>query len=316
MKDTTVRAQAVCVRPISGPEDFWRVRELLVRLAPIAPPFHAWDVRWWDAEYFYNPSGRWENGWEAPLGLWETGAGRLVGCVNWEHPGDAWLQVDPAYRFLEGEMIEWAEARLAGPDKESGGRSLEFLVLEYDALRQRLLGERGYAKLGYGGMFRRMHLPAQALPAASLAEPYLLRQVNPDDDADCWRIADLLNAAFHRTFHNGPEFKTFAHNAPCYVNALDLAAVAPDGSFAAYVGMTYDDVNRCGIFEPVCTHPDHLRHGLASGLMHEALHRVQGMGAATATVGTGDMIPANALYDSLGFTEAYRAFTWRKVWTP
>jgi len=32
-----------------------------------------------------------------------------------------------------------------------------------------------------------------------------------------------------------------------------------------------------------------------------------------ATVDTGDMTPANRLYDSLGFTEAYRGFAWRKL---
>ena len=39
--------------------------------------------------------------------------------------------------------------------------------------------------------------------------------------------------------------------------------VAPDGSFAAYVGIPYDEANRRGIYEPVCTHPDHQRQGLA-----------------------------------------------------
>jgi hypothetical protein len=29
-------------------------------------------------------------------------------------------------------------------------------------------------------------------------------------------------------------------------------------------------------------------------------------------VGTGDMAPANALYDSVGFAEAYKGYAWRK----
>jgi mycothiol synthase len=306
-------------RAVRDDEDFWRVRSLLIRIQRAAPAGHNWDVRRWDSKYFYNPSGRWEDGWEQCVRLWETQSGDLVGCVNREGPGDAWIQVDPAYRCLEGEMIEWAEASLAAP--VSGGESsgpaelsLEFLVFEYDVLRQGLLAERGYEKGADGGMFRHMALPAPPLPGAGLAAPYCLRQVGPADPADCQRIAELLNAAFRRTFHNGPEFASFARLAPCYVNELDLVAVAPDGSFAAYAGMPYDRDNRVAIFEPVCTHPAHLRKGLAGGLMREALHRVQAMGAVDATVETGDMIPANALYDSLGFTEAYRASAWRKRW--
>jgi hypothetical protein len=30
-------------------------------------------------------------------------------------------------------------------------------------------------------------------------------------------------------------------------------------------------------------------------------------------VDTGDMIPANALYTALGFTEAYKGYAWKKV---
>ena len=34
------------------------------------------------------------------------------------------------------------------------------------------------------------------------------------------------------------------------------------------------------------------------------------------TVETGDMVPANRLYESIGFTEAYRGFEWRKAYWP
>jgi GNAT superfamily N-acetyltransferase len=301
--------------------DFWRVREFLTHTLPIAPFAHNWDVRWWDGEYFYGPAGHWENGWEQGVRVWETAEGEIVACANWERRGDAHLQLHPAYRFLEGEMLDWAESALAKtlPD---GQRSLELMVFEYDVRRQRLLAERGYAATDEWGMVRHMRLPAEPcappMPRPPLPAPYTLREVRPEDDCasggDCQRIADLLNAAFKRDFHNAAEYKMFATHAPCYVNALDLVAVAPDGSFAAYVGMPYDAPNGHAIFEPVCTHPDHLRLGLASSLMFEAIARARALGATDVTVGTGDMAPANALYDSLGFTEAYRQVGWRKEW--
>ncbi len=308
-----MKQPVIHARPVTE-ADFWRVREFLVRTAPIAPPAHNWDARWWDGEHFYGPTGKWEGGWEQGVRVWEDG-GQVVACANWEHRGDAYFQIHPAYRFLEGEMLDWAEGALA-ETLADGRRSLEVMVFEYDARRQGLLAERGYERTGHGGMVRHLRMPALALPLPrpGLPAPYVLREVDAADDADCQRIADLLNAAFGRTFHNAAEFKMFASLAPCYVKALDLVAVARDGSFAAYVGMPYDGANRLGIFEPVCTHPDHLRRGLASALMFEALARARELGATDALVGTGDAVAANGLYDSMGFTEAYRQVVWKKVW--
>jgi ribosomal protein S18 acetylase RimI-like enzyme len=130
---------------------------------------------------------------------------------------------------------------------------------------------------------------------------------------DCQRIADVLNAAFNRTFHTAEEFYAFASRAPSFRYDLHLVAEAPDGSFAAHVGVTYDEVNRRGIYEPVCTHPDHRRHGLARTLMFEGWHRLKRLGASDVYVATGDDLAANELYESVGFTEAYKGCIWRKV---
>jgi ribosomal protein S18 acetylase RimI-like enzyme len=146
-----------------------------------------------------------------------------------------------------------------------------------------------------------------------LAEGYVLRTTRPEDRDDCCRIADILNAAFGRTFHTAEEYESFTRLAPSFVADLDLVAVAPDGVFGAYVGVPYDDVNRRGIFEPVCTHPEHRRLGLAEALMREGLRRLREGGAADVIVDTGDMEAANSLYQKLGFTERYRQFAWRKA---
>ncbi len=183
-------------------------------------------------------------------------------------------------------------------------------------------------------MIRHLRLGRQPLPAPQMAAGYTPRTTRPADPMprqvedsglpnlfggfsgrnrdDCQRIADLLNAAFGRTFHNAAEYRNFTQHAPCFRRDLDLVAEAPDGTLAAYVGIPYDPVHRCGIFEPVCTHPDHRHLGLAQALMQEGLLRLRAIGAVAATVDTGNMTPANRLYDSLGFTEAYRGFAWRK----
>ncbi|UCG26158.1 MAG: GNAT family N-acetyltransferase, partial [Chloroflexota bacterium] len=107
----------------------------------------------------------------------------------------------------------------------------------------------------------------------------------------------------------------FTRQAPSFQPDLDLVAIAPDGAFAAYVGIPYDRANQLGIFEPVCTHPDHRRKGLARALMQEGLLRLQALGAHYAMVDTGDMISANRLYDAIGFGEMHQGYYWRKIFS-
>ena len=146
-----------------------------------------------------------------------------------------------------------------------------------------------------------------------MAEGYIMRTTRPGDMNDCERMADLLNAAFKRNIHSAKEYHTFTTQSPSYRSDIDLVAEAPDGSLAANAGMIYDEDNRFGLFEPVCTHPDHLRKGLASTLMFEGLHRVRDLGATDLYVGTGDQVAANALYETIGFTEVYKGYYWRKL---
>jgi GNAT superfamily N-acetyltransferase len=299
---------------MAGDADFWRMRRLLVETVPITPFGFNWDVRWLDGQRFYEANPTTSRLWDLPIALWENAEEQLVAYVLPEGNGDfAHLQVHPDYRYLEPGLIAWAEEQLAKPDDESGQRQLQISVFEYDALRQQILIARGYEKMAYGGMVRHMRLGCGPRPAVQLAAGYILRTTDPEDIGDCQRIADLLNAAFGRTFHNPWEYQNFARAAPSFRRDLDFVAVAPDGSFAAYAGVPYDADNRLGIFEPVCTHPDHQRKGLARSLMTAGLRRLWEIGALRAMVGTGDMVAANGLYTAMGFTEAYKSYVWRKL---
>jgi len=131
---------------------------------------------------------------------------------------------------------------------------------------------------------------------------------------DCQHVADLGSAALGRASHDALSHQSFCRRAPCYHPGLDLACVAPDRSFAAYVGVAWDEVNRRAMLEPVCTHPDHRGRGLSEALICMAIGRLVGLGARDLTVGTGDMVPANQLYDRTGFTETARSQAWRRSW--
>jgi ribosomal protein S18 acetylase RimI-like enzyme len=296
-----------------GDADWWAVRELLVRTHAASPPSWNWDVRRWDGSRFHRVEPRLPEEEAAVIGLWEDGSGRLVGAVNGEGGHDAFLQLDPDWRHLQPAMLDWAEARLAARPDE-GGRIATLGAWDYDLPLRGLLRERGYEELPTGAWLRRLHFGGWRIAAPEIARGYVARETSPETlDEDCPRMAALLNAAFGRTIHSAAEYRTFATRSPSFRHDLNLVAVAPDGSFAAHVGLTLDEPNRHGIVEPVCTHPDHRRLGLAQALILEGLARLRALGAATCHVETGDMAPANALYRSIGFTEEYRGHDWRRV---
>ena len=299
-------------RPYRDDADFRRIRQLCLDTYPITAVGWNWEIRRWEGQRFYGadpaPDPRWP-GW---IRLWESGEGRLVGVAHPEgRLGEGFLQLHPRFRHLEGEMVAWCEENLAIPD--GGGRRLRIYVHDYDTPRRRLLRDRGFAETGEWGVVRRLRLNGPPLPVPALAPGYTLRETRPDP-ADDQAVADILNAAFRRTIHTAAEFRGFASTAPSFRRDLDLAAEAPGGGFAAYVWVTWDPANRRGIFEPVCTHPGHRRRGLALALMLEGLRRLGSLGAADAYVETCDGGPANALYDAVGFTEAYIGHYWERSW--
>lgn len=310
---TTVhRAGDIRIRAFDGDDAFRRVRDLLIETHPLTPTGFNWEVRRWDGWRYYTSDPNRNPDRERQVCLWETTGGALVGAVHPEGRGDAHLQLHPACRFIEPDMLDWAEGHLAESTADGRHRALTVFVFDYDAPRRRLLERRGYERTGSGGYTYRMRLAGRIFEEPQLAEGYTLRTTRPDRE-DGARIAELLNAAFGRDFHVAAEFQTFAGHASSYHQELDLVAVAPDGTFASYVGTPYEPVNRLGIFEPVCTHPDHLRRGLARALMQESLRRLQALGATDVHVGTGEAEAANRTYEAIGFTEAYHGEDWRRI---
>lgn len=290
-------------RPIRYPEDVEAVRDFLVRLWPLAPPGSVWEVRRWDGSLFHNATPGLAPERAARSRLWVDDGDRIVAVAMSEGGRQIHPHVAPAAAGLLEEVVAWAEG--------AAGDDVVLLTVWDDATRQVAVA-RGYRETEHWEVTRllRLERPTPA-PPPPLAEGYLLRTTR-DEPADHRGIADLLNAAFGRSLHTGAELATFTRLAPSFRRETDLVAEAPDGTLAAYAAVCWDEVNRHAIFEPVCTHPAHRQRGLAKTLMLEGLRRAAALGAAVVEVGTGDADPANALYESLPFTETHRGVMWER----
>jgi ribosomal protein S18 acetylase RimI-like enzyme len=89
---------------------------------------------------------------------------------------------------------------------------------------------------------------------------------------------------------------------PGYDRDLDVVAVAPDGTIAAYVNGWLDSVNKIGDLGPVGAREAYRRQGLTRAVLLECMRRMKARGMDRVCVSTGeDNVAARNLYESVGF---------------
>jgi ribosomal protein S18 acetylase RimI-like enzyme len=124
---------------------------------------------------------------------------------------------------------------------------------------------------------------------------------------------EVQRSAFYPSKMTEARYARMMSVAPTYRPEFDIVAVAPDGTFAAFVLCWYDEESRVGLLEPVGTHADHRRLGLAAAVCNEGLRKLRAIGAERASVlSNGDNDASLGLYRSLGFVEVMRSVEWSK----
>ncbi len=141
------------------------------------------------------------------------------------------------------------------------------------------------------------------LPDPVLPDGYRLRTVEP---ADLEARVELHRVVWEPSRVTVESFSKLQTVWP-YRADLDCVVEAPDGSLVAYCLAWLDDANRVGELEPVGTHPDYRRRGLASAVCLFALHRLQEEGATRAIVYSIAGSEATALYESIGLRQHARS---------
>jgi ribosomal protein S18 acetylase RimI-like enzyme len=85
-----------------------------------------------------------------------------------------------------------------------------------------------------------------------------------------------------------------------YRASLDRIVLTEDDAVVAFCTAWLDEENSAGLLEPVGTHPDHQRRGLARAVCSDALRALHQAGAKVAQVGFATDA-AYATYRSIGF---------------
>ncbi len=123
-------------------------------------------------------------------------------------------------------------------------------------------------------------------------------------------ISDCIRAAFGTDHDVSPTLESI-ESSPMYRPELSVYAKAPDGTVAAYCRGTADSENGvCGI-DPVCTHPDYGRLGLAKAVVRTCFATQRRLGGRFSFIGSApEPEPSTFLYRSLGPSRAQPGSTW------
>jgi mycothiol synthase len=299
-------------RPLQGETDAMRVRQLLIDSYALVGREFNWETRRWEGTYWYvSDAERADRSRGAQTYIWETAEGQLVGAAIPDGPGNLALQIHPTYRALEDAILDWAEEH-AAKTNDAGRCELITWAFDWDTERQERLVRRGYAPRREWSWHHRRRAVSDPVPVLPAAKGYTIRSVqNTENDVQRWVACS--NLVFGHT-HPPEMYRNFQLGAPSYNPDLHLVAEAPGGLFAAIVGLTVDAANRCATFEPVGTHPDHRRKGLARTVMFEGIRRLQALGTADVVyVANWGAAEAGKLYASVGLEHYATATAWLKT---
>lgn len=238
--------------------------------------------------------------------LWHTSRKRLVAFAILGEDPSFDCQVLPEFsgEGLEVEALAWAHEKLAVLRQENvkaWGCDLVTGVRQDDIRRIAFLEQNGFRYRGKFAEVNMMRLLDDSIPESPLPEGFQVRGLRQEEipsraDAERiiwqpWTVGNVRDEDYARLQH-----------MPGYERELDVVAVAPGGTIAAYVNCWLDPVNGIGDFGPVGALPDYRRMGLTRAVLLEGMRRLQERGMNRVCVSTGVLnTPATRLYESVGF---------------
>ncbi len=150
----------------------------------------------------------------------------------------------------------------------------------------------------------------QLIPRPKIPKGFAIRAVAGTEEAE--KIASLHRAAFG-TEYMTTENRLAIMNTSAYDPSLDLVAIAPDGTFAAYCTCSVSLEKRMGSTDPVATHPHYQRLGLARALLLSGFRLLKERGMQKAVLGTSvDNVAMQRTAESVGFYIAYKTLWFEK----
>lgn len=244
--------------------------------------------------------------------LWFDSQGRLTAWAMLSDYDSLLFDTLPAQlATLGAEIVQWALENARGETDEG----LYASCLDDDTARIDFLLRHGFEPQPDSTLHYARSLD-QPIPDPSLPPGFSIRPLMGESEAAA--AADLHRAAFG-TDYMSTDNRLIMMRTSAYDPSLDLFVVAPDGRLAAYtMGSISVEANaragrKIGYTDPVATHPDFQRLGLARAVLLAAMRLLKERGMDTAKLGTdSENIAMQKTAESVGFVIESKTLRFQK----
>ena len=237
---------------------------------------------------------------------------RIIAVSYTKPSGNCWLSIHPNYTSAAREIVLWMQDRVKEVKEDKGKEvNMNFVVDDDDEELILLLSDLGFQKGEIEGdkQVRPIDSP---VPTYSLPEGHTIR--NAVIDKDFLKYREVQMTVFPHIVSMSKELLQLYSTASFYQEDLDIVAVAPDGKFAAFCTARIDPLSKIAELEPVGTHPDQRKLGLARAVICESLKRLEKYKPSAVVIfGAAPTYGARRLYESVGFVNEGARHYWFKI---
>ena len=247
--------------------------------------------------------------------LWFDGD-KVVAFVYYENPvTDIYFNVRKGYEFLADELVDYAISNMPNFNNEQ-----QFVLFDGQQFIKDAAAKRGFKQVyeWNEGIFNFKNELNYELPQGyHFVEPkdidivkcsklcwYGFGHGERGDFVDWDKYDDSMDwtpAKSHKS-----SLSRFLSPSPHDTSQYNIVIADKDEEYVCFSGMWWVPKNQLAYMEPLCTHPDHRKKGLASAALSLHYKRMKALGATHMT-GGGD-----PFYQKLGYGKGYHCTIWRK----
>lgn len=280
-------------------EDYHSVRNFLIKLGYAEYTYTRWD--WMTTHSHLDRSA------VGKIGIWEDDK-QIVGITTFDYElGQAFCLTFPEYAFLKKEILLYAKDNLSKDGK------FGVIIPDNDINFQDIAVSLGFVATDDKESDAIFYLDKTSTEY-KLPDGFHITTMK--ETYDPYQYLQVLWKGFNHQLNGEGEFQFSEEKErlcgeemfrPNVDLNLKVAAVAPDGNFAAYCGMWYDPKAGYAVIEPVATDPKYRKMGLGRAVVLEGIRRVGELGAKTALVGSKQQF-----YYSIGLLPFRTSTLWRE----
>ena len=225
--------------------------------------------------------------------LWFDAQDQMVAFAFVDHYSNLWFEFDPqaAQPDTESEIVAWGVECVRRAIQERGKSQPLHASCHDDRIERIALLERHGFVRQKGHALHMVRSLNEPIPNPQVPAGFGIRHVTGEHEVEA--LVALHRAAFG-TENMTVQERLAMMGVPEYDSELDLLAIAPEGRFAAtcMCSISQEENERTGRNEgytdPIATHPDFQRRGLARALLLAGFLKLKQRGMDVAGLGMSD----------------------------